>query len=144
YLYMPVFVNGNHWVSMQVDFQMHSVAYGDLLSNPHSLKKAVQHLQGWLKHVFKVSFHDAEDSLVHGLQNNTYFCGICTINTIEHNTFGAELFMHASRRLWHVRYFNQLAKLHNESSNVKPTMGYFPCSFEEWLDNDQATSAMDS
>ncbi|ETW83147.1 hypothetical protein HETIRDRAFT_163560 [Heterobasidion irregulare TC 32-1] len=144
YLFLPIFVNGNHWVLVHVDFQRHCIEYGDSIMNPQSLKKAIQILQSWLQYAFKTLFHDARNFLAHGIQEDTHSCGICTINCIKHNVFGVELYTHTAHRIWRLRYFNCLAKAHNDYSNVWPTKGYFLHDPADLLDNDETQPNVDS
>ena len=65
--------------------------------------RTVKVIQQWLRHEFGRTFDDHGNTLPHGRQNNSFSCGPGSINTLEHNLFGAEVFTHRSRRVWRMR-----------------------------------------
>ncbi|KAI0310599.1 hypothetical protein OF83DRAFT_1178378 [Amylostereum chailletii] len=111
FLYFLSFVNDNHWIAVCVDFESKCVRYGD--SSPYpGPPRFMKRLLGWLKHAFKSSFRDGGNNLPHGTQTDLHLCGPCAVNCVEHAVFGTGLFTPDARRLWRLRYFNQLVLEH--------------------------------
>ncbi|KAI0828201.1 hypothetical protein BC628DRAFT_1417790 [Trametes gibbosa] len=126
-LYFPLHVDGAHWVACMLDFKIGVIRYGDSMSvtdrtRGEDMKQTVKHILEWVKHVFRRPFRDALNTLTHGLQKDTHSCGICTVNTIAHNLFGDEIFVHTQRDHWRVTYFLELVREHldNVSSEYMP------------------------
>ncbi|ETW83227.1 hypothetical protein HETIRDRAFT_315428 [Heterobasidion irregulare TC 32-1] len=114
-LYMAAFMGGNHWVAVCVDFAQKHIRCGNSLPNTKTERQIMRNLQAWLKHAFKLQFCDSGNMLTCGKQQDSNSCGVCTIKTIEHHLFGTEVFTHAKRQSWRIRYFIRLAKSHNDS-----------------------------
>ncbi|KAI0318142.1 hypothetical protein OF83DRAFT_1083107 [Amylostereum chailletii] len=111
FLYFLSFVNDNHWIAVCVDFESKCIKYGD--SSPHAgPPRFMKKLLGWLKHAFKSNFRDGGNNLPHGTQTDSHSCGPCAVNCVEHAVFGTGLFTPNARRLWRLRYFNQLVLEH--------------------------------
>ncbi|KAI0669608.1 hypothetical protein C8Q78DRAFT_977184 [Trametes maxima] len=107
-IFFPVNIQGMHWIPCMVDIAEGTIRYGDAC-----MQIVVEDLQDWLLKTLNRHFADGGNSLAHGLQEDGYSCGICTVNTIEHALFGTELFTHQRRRSLRVRYFNRLVMAHN-------------------------------
>ncbi|KAH9855569.1 hypothetical protein C2E23DRAFT_813848 [Lenzites betulinus] len=127
-IYFPLHVEGAHWIACVLDFKAGIIRYGDSMSaTDHAygedLKRTVKHILEWAKRVFHRTFRDGQNTLAHGVQRDTHSCGICTVNTIAHNLFGDERFVHAQRDHWRVWYFLDLVQeqlLDNTSSKTSP------------------------
>ncbi|KAH7912046.1 hypothetical protein BJ138DRAFT_1112718 [Hygrophoropsis aurantiaca] len=110
-LYFPAHINNNHWVVFCINFKKRTLQYGDSLSQNGSKPiKMIQATQSWLKGEFGAPFREDQDSLKHGIQEDSFSCGICVVNTIAHNLFGDELFRHSRRYAMRISLFTQLAQ----------------------------------
>lgn len=72
-----------------------------------------------LENLFNKRFNNDGNTLSHGMQDDTYSCGVCTVNAVDHALFGATVFKPEDR--WEIRigYFTRLVKAHNlVSTNV--------------------------
>ena len=82
-LYMVHNIENTHWVAVEVDVAVSQIRIGDSLEWNRSCSDLVTGLNAWLSTTlhqpFKVSYN-----LPHGKQQDTYSCGICSINAIEH------------------------------------------------------------
>ena len=86
---------------------------GDSLHPPvvrQDLKQIHFGLCKWLKAIFKVTFEDKGPTFAIGKQEDAHSCGICVINSIEHELFGTALFTHNSRNILRIRYFTEVVK----------------------------------
>jgi len=84
-----LFLIGNmdesHWIAIEVDIDARCIQIGDSLNN--NLEKLattplVLVLKAWLQGALGI-LHITDD-LCHGTQLDSYSCGICAINSIEH------------------------------------------------------------
>ena len=69
-----------------------------------------QGLSKWLKAVFGTSFRDGGRTFAIGKQEDGHSCGICVINSIEHELFGTALFTHSSRNILRIHYFTEVIR----------------------------------
>ncbi|KAJ8085471.1 hypothetical protein PM082_004287 [Marasmius tenuissimus] len=110
-LYFPLNVNGNHWVAGCVDFENNSIVYGDSLAQDFSPPTGfLLALRKWFKHTFGRDVTVNGDSLDHGLQDDTYSCGVCAVNTIAHAVFNDPLWVPRMKVLHRVQWFLDLAE----------------------------------
>ncbi|KAK1222121.1 hypothetical protein PQX77_015048 [Marasmius sp. AFHP31] len=110
-LYFPLNVNGNHWVAGCIDFENHSIVYGDSLAQDFSPPTGfLLVLRKWFKHTFGRDITVRGDTLDHGLQDDTYSCGICAVNTIAHAVFNDPLWVPRMKVFHRVQWFLDLAE----------------------------------
>ncbi|KAH7905193.1 hypothetical protein BJ138DRAFT_1130617 [Hygrophoropsis aurantiaca] len=126
-LYFPAHINNNHWIVFCIDFIQKSLRYGDSLSHCSSKPtNMIRATQNWLKSEFGSPFRDEGDTLTHGVQTDSFSCGICVVNTLAHNLFGDQLFTHAKRFSLRMMLFVELAETQislqstDEPSQSKP------------------------
>lgn len=74
------------------------------------LKQIYFGLDKWLKAIFGVRFTDRGQTFAVGTQEDGHSCGICVINSLEHELFGAALFTHSSRNALRIHYFTEVIK----------------------------------
>ena len=74
------------------------------------LKQIQLGLAKWLKAIFGKNFKDEGSTFAIGKQEDGHSCGICVINSFEHELFGNALFEHSSRNLLRIRYFTESMK----------------------------------
>ena len=81
---------------------------GDSLS-PSSMRQDTKQicsgLQTWLKAIFGTSFKNNGSTFKIGRQEDGHSCGICVINSLEHELFGTPLFTHKIRNTLRICYF---------------------------------------
>ncbi|KAF9493217.1 hypothetical protein BDN71DRAFT_1432673 [Pleurotus eryngii] len=82
HMYLPVHINGNHWIAVFVDFKHRKYGYSDSLGRiltqpPSGFMKA---LDQWLKDAFSGRFAAEGNSLARGCQNDSFSCGIIAMN----------------------------------------------------------------
>ncbi|KIJ59916.1 hypothetical protein HYDPIDRAFT_32656 [Hydnomerulius pinastri MD-312] len=106
WLYFPAHVHGNHWIAVMVDFHEKTIRYGDSLegSSPPP-KTLVQMLKRWLDARFGGQFRLLNEQMAHGMQTDTFSCGIVTANTIAHAIFGEALWQPSSRSMARASWF---------------------------------------
>lgn len=83
-----------------------------------NMRTIVEDVRAWIFDAFRQSFTDGGNTLAHGQQDDTFSCGVCTVNTIEHAIFGVALFTHRKRHLLRVRCFNRLVMAHNDTVSI--------------------------
>ncbi len=66
---------------------------------------------------------DGGNTLTHGTQEDTFSCGICTVNAVDHALFNVELFIPRQRRVWRAYYFNKLVRAQNERVSIILELG---------------------
>lgn len=74
------------------------------------LKYIYRGLAKWLKAIFGTHFEKKGQVFVIGRQEDGHSCGICAINSFEHQLFGSTLFVHASRNILRIHYFAEAVK----------------------------------
>ena len=67
-------------------------------------------LSKWLKAIFGGPFKDMGRTFAIGKQKDSHSCGICVINSIEHELFGTTLITHSSRNALRIHYFTEAMK----------------------------------
>ena len=77
-------------------------------ANDGDLKRLCHGLGKWLYRVFGSAFTDGKQTLSIGKQGNSYSCGICVLNAIEHAVCNTPLFTDAQRHTLRVAYFKRL------------------------------------
>ncbi|KAF8336933.1 uncharacterized protein EI90DRAFT_3152355 [Cantharellus anzutake] len=92
-LFMPLHINGNHFVVMKVGFEERLLTYSDSKSPslPHCPKQTLVAIKGWLSSVSAMSgwnYHAKEISLPY--QDDSTSCGIIVISTIAARILGHE------------------------------------------------------
>ncbi|KAF8228740.1 hypothetical protein L208DRAFT_1066500, partial [Tricholoma matsutake] len=105
WLYFPIHINDNHWVVGFINFKDVTFGYG----NPQ-----VTRLQNTSSHqhssFFGKDFINKGDCMLHGVQVDSYSCGINTTNTIDCAATGACVWK-PKHSIWErVRWFVQLAQ----------------------------------
>ena len=75
------------------------------------IEKICRGLDRWTKTLFYAPFRNAGESLPIGTQQDGISCGICVLNGLEHEIFGARLFTHDRRNVLRVQYFVDVMKL---------------------------------
>ena len=56
--------------------------------------KGVKDVLGVMLNVVGRRIQDAGNTLAHGTQEDSYSCGICTVNAVDHALFKTDLFVH--------------------------------------------------
>jgi len=74
------------------------------------LKQIHSGLEKWLKAIFRVHFKDKGQTFEIGKQEDGHSCGICVVNSLEHELFGAALFTHSNRNVLRIHYFMEVTK----------------------------------
>jgi len=69
----------------------------------------VNSLQTWFETCFGKPFENRGNTLAHAVQDDTFSCGIITINTIEHAIFGRALWEHNCSSKERLAWFKRLA-----------------------------------
>ena len=59
-----------------------------------------------------------QDFMAHGLQSDTFSCGIVSYNTIAHDLFGDELWTSSNSRRFRIEAFNGIVVHHNASVSM--------------------------
>ena len=85
-LYMVHNIENSHWIAIEVDIAASQIWIGDSLEWNQPCSDLVTGLNAWLSTMLHKPFKISYD-LPHGRQQDTYSCGICSINTIEHHIF---------------------------------------------------------
>jgi hypothetical protein len=84
---------------------------GDSFNTPRNgadLVKLRNGLGKWLTRAFGGAFIDNGQTLSIGQQDDTYSCGICVLNSMEHAVCNVPLYTHADRHTLRVTYFTRL------------------------------------
>jgi len=79
--------------------------------------KFVSNLQLWLKSAFRKKFKSRGNTLPHAVQEDSFSCGIITLNTLEHAIFSRSLWEPPRAVEERLRWFSRLA----ETVKTKPT-----------------------
>ena len=138
-LYFPLYVNKNHWVAVEIDFKKQTFSFGNLclrflkvqssqiLSLGNSLEevgqgigvptKYIKSLQIWFKSLYGKSFKNRGNSLAHAVQNDSFSCGVITMNTIAHAIFQQPLWTPNDALEHRLKWFKRLASGAVESLN---------------------------
>lgn len=133
-LLFPVNLNNNHWIAFSVDLEKKEFRfgvpsyfsrYGYMFAHHHSMRPRRLTRQSKPQHrtvantswagkslsvVFGATFEDLGNTLPIGQQEDSYSCGICVVNTMEHMMFGAPLFTDRDRYCLRVQYFLEAVK----------------------------------
>lgn len=80
-------------------------------------------LEKWLKAIFRFSFEDKGPTFAIGKQEDGHSCGICVINSLEHELFGTALFTHSSRNDLRIRYFTETVRFLLREVRINPFCG---------------------
>ncbi|KAK6980928.1 hypothetical protein R3P38DRAFT_3376544 [Favolaschia claudopus] len=87
----PVNVGNCHWIGGMIDFSKGIIAFGDSL---HGLfeppKKLVKSLNKWALSRIGVELHAEYNGLQHGVQQDSFSCGVVMANTCEHAIYPDE------------------------------------------------------
>ncbi|GLB37775.1 hypothetical protein LshimejAT787_0408260 [Lyophyllum shimeji] len=137
YLYFPIHVHGNHWIAGMVDFgrktisfgssppintldnNTHQLCPGDSLGDTFSPSPAFHKLlRKWLSSEFGYKFANKGNTLRHGIQLDSYSCGILVANTIAYAVFAAPLWFARRAILERLEWFIRLAKRRIGSTTV--------------------------
>lgn len=73
-------------------------------------KKFMEHTQKWLQSAFRYKFKNMGDYLVHGVQNDSFSCGILLSNTISHAIFHTPIWIPRQGVFERVSWFVELVK----------------------------------
>lgn len=92
-----------HWTFHEGDSLKSSVVRQDLKQIHLGLAK-------WLKAIFGANFKDMGRTFAIGQQEDGHSCGICVINSFEHELFGSALFTHGGRNILRIHYFTEAVK----------------------------------
>ncbi|TCD62510.1 hypothetical protein EIP91_006784 [Steccherinum ochraceum] len=145
-LYLPFFVNGNHWIAVCIDFKARTIAYGDSLALNDAPRKVMDAIQLWLRVRFDGPYQERGNVLVHGTQQDTVSCGICTMNTVSHAVFNDKVWSTESLDSERVKYLKELTfqvpltrhatASESESLPAKHTMQSYKYSLATILNDD--------
>jgi hypothetical protein len=129
HLFFPANLGNTHWIAFGVDLKKKEYCFGessislcadaclltttlcelgDSLGDRKSstdLEHICRGLEGWLNVTFGAGFKDLGKTLPIGRQADSYSCGICVINAIEHAMFGVPLFTDSDRHHLRIQYF---------------------------------------
>src|SRR5260370_33683264 len=89
----------NHWIAVEVDIDARCIQIGDSLNNDLpklATTQPVMVLQVWLQGTLGIL--QVTNDQPHGTQLDSYSCGICAINSIEHSIWPSNTL------LWHLQY----------------------------------------
>ncbi|KAF8328951.1 hypothetical protein F5887DRAFT_1287968 [Amanita rubescens] len=114
-IYFPANLGGHHWISGCINFGDGSVSFGDSLCNDESVlypppKKLMANIRKWLHHHFNMTPTYCGNSLPHGMQRDTFSCGLFVINTFAHALFGDCLLSGSHAVVSRIDWFVKIAK----------------------------------
>ncbi|KIL56229.1 hypothetical protein M378DRAFT_182024 [Amanita muscaria Koide BX008] len=92
-LYFPLHVHDSHWICGVINFHERTFTCCDSLSLVYSPPtNFLKDLKTWLRTSFPGQvFKGLNDTLEHGIQQDTYNCGIYAMNAISHAIFGDQI-----------------------------------------------------
>ena len=74
------------------------------------MKQIYSGLENWLKAIFNTPLKNKGATFLIGTQKDGHSCGICVINSLDHEMFGTALFKHDDRNILRIRYFTEAMK----------------------------------
>ncbi|KAL1751197.1 hypothetical protein FB107DRAFT_222515 [Schizophyllum commune] len=84
----PVHVGGSHWITGCINLKENFITYARDLAPP---MRFLKQLQAFLQNSpLRRKMSISMDALPHGIQSDSYSCGICAENTAAHAIFGSD------------------------------------------------------
>src|SRR5258708_18655852 len=83
-LYLIYNILDSHWIAVEVDIDAWHIRIGDSLEMRDITPELVPALNNWLSKLLGGQLQTTYD-LPHGIQNDSYSCGICSVNAIEYS-----------------------------------------------------------
>ena len=74
------------------------------------VKQIYSGLEKWLRAMFNIPFKVKGTTFAIGKQDDGHSCGICVINSLEHDLFGTVLFTYSNRNILRICYFTEAIK----------------------------------
>ena len=125
-LYMVHNIENTHWVAVEVDVTASQIRIGDSLEWNRSCSDLVTGLNAWLSTTLHQPFKVSYD-LPHGKQQDTYSCGICSINAIEHRIVPSiPLWTPALRHVIRMEKFGEIARRYLDQVCLDALVGLLP------------------
>ncbi|KAL6306599.1 hypothetical protein BKA93DRAFT_824116 [Sparassis latifolia] len=117
-LYFPAFLpEHNHWIAFEINFMQYEISYADSIGYHISKPKLLlDKLEQWLSARFKSHFSECGNRLTHGIQQDDFSCGVCTVNAITHAVFGDPLWTVQHKGLERVQWFHIFCDSHEDHS----------------------------
>ncbi|KLO19401.1 hypothetical protein SCHPADRAFT_992903 [Schizopora paradoxa] len=117
----PLFVNDNHWVTVELHLKKWEIKIGNSMHQSSDPKFFIKALRKWARLAFGVELTSVGNTLDHSVQNDMSSCGFCCVNTIAVNALGDLLWNACEKELDRMEWFVLLAE-NVMSSNITSDM----------------------